>query len=130
MVLSVVAGGALQSTRPHVPPSGSVCTLYEYLPTRLDQVAQAGQPSQPFVPVQRLRGATGALSPGALTYVPCCAQALVAVPDNMDDVLAAQAFVNPLTAIGIVDVRHDNQTEWLNPNPDLALTLSQTTPVC
>ncbi len=34
----------------------------------------------------------------------CYAQALVAVPDNMDDVLAAQAFVNPLTAIGIVEV--------------------------
>ena len=34
------------------------------------------------------------------------AQMLLAVPDDIDDVAAAQAYVNPQTAMGIVEVRH------------------------
>ncbi len=34
---------------------------------------------------------------------------LLAVPDDIDDVAAAQAYVNPQTAMGIIDVRHDAQ---------------------
>jgi len=37
---------------------------------------------------------------------PLCCQALVAVPDDVDDVAAAQFDINPLTAMGIVEVRH------------------------
>ena len=39
-------------------------------------------------------------------HMPCGAQMLLAVPDDIDDVAAAQAYVNPQTAMGIVDVRH------------------------
>ncbi len=31
-------------------------------------------------------------------------QALLAVPDSVDDVAASQFFVNPLTAMGLVEV--------------------------
>ena len=34
------------------------------------------------------------------------AQALFAVPDDVEDVAAAQFYVNPLTAIGLVEVLH------------------------
>ena len=34
-----------------------------------------------------------------------CCQTLIAVPDDVDDVAAAQFYINPLTAMGIVEVR-------------------------
>ena len=36
---------------------------------------------------------------------PLRCQALLAVPDDVDDVAAAQFYINPLTAMGIVEVR-------------------------
>ena len=44
------------------------------------------------------------LEPSSKSSVTTCVQALVAVPDSVDDVAASQYYVNPLTAMGLVEV--------------------------
>ncbi len=63
-----------------------------------------------LIPLRRLAESAASLPGKACSACraddgPLRFQVLLAVPDDVDDVTAAQFYINPLTAMGIVEVR-------------------------